>query len=408
MVLSTNIDPTLPCTMKDHKCNMKVEEEQRTGALTISTELLASILAEDPTSVLLVDCRHPSDHKKNNIITSINVHVTNPHLSPMDIENQIITDYPSKILFRQREFCKIILYDETCNTINLMKNEHIEIPQKHFSLYLLLKSLREENLTKDISILEGGFENFVSLFPAFCTVGPSETENQVTIINPLRLHKNANIEEHLTNIENPKAILKKGAIISIQSLEVLKKMSKAHSMSLMERVQIAHMRLFKSLTRKVDCELPSMIFPHLYLGNLQNSVNKTQLQQLGIGHILNAAKECKNHFKDEFTYMKISLIDDENEDVLSYFDEGFRFIEDAKKQKSRVLVHCFMGMSRSAAIVIAYAMKYKNWSLKRAYQHVRKHRPIIDLNMGFMYQLIEYERKLFGVSSIPSSCSPKR
>jgi hypothetical protein len=69
MVLSTNIDPTLPCTMKDHKCNMKVEEEQRTGALTISTELLASILAEDPTSVLLVDCRHPSDHKKKIILS---------------------------------------------------------------------------------------------------------------------------------------------------------------------------------------------------------------------------------------------------------------------------------------------------------------------------------------------------
>ncbi len=62
----------------------------------------------------------------------------------------------------------------------------------------------------------------------------------------------------------------------------------------------------------------------------------------------------------------------------------------------RVLVHCQAGVSRSAAICIAYLMKHVGMHLTDAYAVVKAARFIIDPNEGFMRQLKEYQTKLNG------------
>lgn len=54
-------------------------------------------------------------------------------------------------------------------------------------------------------------------------------------------------------------------------------------------------------------------------------------------------------------------------------------------------MHCRMGLSRSAATVLAYAMKEFGWSLERALRHVRHCRPGVLPNPGFMRQLDFYQ-----------------
>lgn len=54
-------------------------------------------------------------------------------------------------------------------------------------------------------------------------------------------------------------------------------------------------------------------------------------------------------------------------------------------------MHCRMGLSRSAATVLAYAMKEFGWSLERALRHVRHVRPGVLPNPGFMRQLDFYQ-----------------
>lgn len=63
----------------------------------------------------------------------------------------------------------------------------------------------------------------------------------------------------------------------------------------------------------------------------------------------------------------------------------------ARKNRSKCLVHCKMGVSRSASTVIAYAMKEFGWSLEKAYNYVKQKRSITRPNAGFMRQLHEYE-----------------
>lgn len=62
-----------------------------------------------------------------------------------------------------------------------------------------------------------------------------------------------------------------------------------------------------------------------------------------------------------------------------------------RKNHSKCLVHCKMGVSRSASTVIAYAMKEYGWSLERAYTFVKQKRSITRPNPAFMRQLAEYE-----------------
>ncbi|XP_048341682.1 protein phosphatase Slingshot homolog 3 isoform X2 [Sphaerodactylus townsendi] len=136
---------------------------------------------------------------------------------------------------------------------------------------------------------------------------------------------------------------------------------------------------------------PSRIFDHLYLGSEWNAANLEELQKNNISHILNVTREIDNFFPEHFTYMNVRLYDEETAQLLPHWKETYSFISDARVQDLRVLVHCKMGVSRSASTVIAYTMKEYGWSLERALCHVRERRPIVHPNPGFMRQLELYQ-----------------
>ncbi len=74
-----------------------------------------------------------------------------------------------------------------------------------------------------------------------------------------------------------------------------------------------------------------------------------------------------------------------------YNGVSFFFLLSNRKNNSKCLVHCKMGVSRSASTVIAYAMKEYGWSLEKAYNFVKQKRSIAQPNAAFMRQLAEYE-----------------
>jgi len=77
------------------------------------------------------------------------------------------------------------------------------------------------------------------------------------------------------------------------------------------------------------------------------------------------------------------------------FDKAFQFIDNASNEKSRILIHCAAGVSRSSTLLIAYLMKVNKWTFREAYEHVKKRRPIVSPNAGFLRQLLEFEKQLF-------------
>uniref|UniRef100_A0A8C2AXU1 protein-serine/threonine phosphatase n=1 Tax=Cyprinus carpio TaxID=7962 RepID=A0A8C2AXU1_CYPCA len=135
----------------------------------------------------------------------------------------------------------------------------------------------------------------------------------------------------------------------------------------------------------------TLIFDHLYLGSEWNASNLEELQDSGVGYILNVTREIDNFFPGTFCYCNIRVYDDETTDLLAHWNETYNFIVKAKKNNSKCLVHCKMGVSRSASTVIAYAMKEYGWSHEKAYTFVKQKRNIAQPNPAFMKQLAEYE-----------------
>ncbi|XP_075698036.1 protein phosphatase Slingshot homolog 3 [Rhinoderma darwinii] len=136
---------------------------------------------------------------------------------------------------------------------------------------------------------------------------------------------------------------------------------------------------------------PSEIFPYLYLGSEWNASNLEELQKNKVTHILNVTREIDNFFPETFTYLNIRVLDEECTNLLQYWKETHRFIYNARQIGTRVLVHCKMGVSRSASTVIAYAMKEYEWTFEEALKYVKERRSIVQPNAGFLRQLQTYQ-----------------
>ena len=87
----------------------------------------------------------------------------------------------------------------------------------------------------------------------------------------------------------------------------------------------------------------------------------------------------------------IPIHDDPSEDIGAYLKSAVEFIGTALGRGEGVLVHCMMGISRSATVVIAYLMRTKNQTLDEALQHCRDRRPMCLPNHGFIRHLIKWE-----------------
>lgn len=145
------------------------------------------------------------------------------------------------------------------------------------------------------------------------------------------------------------------------------------------------------LTILGQMDAPTEIFDHVYLGSEWNASNLEELQKNGVRHILNVTREIDNFFPGMFTYLNVRVYDDEKTDLLKHWDDTYKYITKARKEGSKVLVHCKMGVSRSASVVIAYAMKAYNWDFSQAWKHVKEKRNCIKPNNSFLLQLETYQ-----------------
>lgn len=136
---------------------------------------------------------------------------------------------------------------------------------------------------------------------------------------------------------------------------------------------------------------PSEILPEfLYLGSYDNASRSELLKTLGISRVLNTVPACQNLYKNSFTYHCLP------DSPALAFDDAVQFLEQCEKDKARVLVHCMSGKNRSPAIVMAYLMKSRRWTLDQSYQWVKERRPSVDLNPGILQQLQEYTQNIQG------------
>ncbi|KAI8124323.1 Dual specificity phosphatase DUPD1 [Lucilia cuprina] len=159
----------------------------------------------------------------------------------------------------------------------------------------------------------------------------------------------------------------------------------------------------------VDCD---EVYPGIYIGDAAAAKNKTYLRMMGITHVLNAAEGCRYgqvdtghiYYRDMpsirrknkdtvFRYMGFPMIDAPTTDISRYFYVAAKFIDSAISSGGKVLVHCLVGVSRSATCVLAYLMICRKMSAVDAIRTVRMRRDIHP-NDGFLQQLADLDMEL--------------
>ncbi|KAI0783526.1 dual specificity phosphatase [Abortiporus biennis] len=79
-----------------------------------------------------------------------------------------------------------------------------------------------------------------------------------------------------------------------------------------------------------------------------------------------------------------SSSDETREDLKARLEETVLWIDDRLRRGVNVLVHCQQGVSRSAAIVIAYLMYAQNMTYDSAFELVKRKRACVKPNSGFV------------------------
>lgn len=144
----------------------------------------------------------------------------------------------------------------------------------------------------------------------------------------------------------------------------------------------------------------SRITSSLFISNGETANNKILLYANQITTVINVSVEVVNTYFPDIYYIQVPVLDCPMARIYDFFDPVADKIRNVELNRGRTLVHCAAGVSRSATFCIAFLMKYHFMTLVTAHDWVKSCRPIIRPNNGFWQQLIDYEDKLFGKTSV--------
>ncbi|XP_040011577.1 dual specificity protein phosphatase 18 [Xiphias gladius] len=147
---------------------------------------------------------------------------------------------------------------------------------------------------------------------------------------------------------------------------------------------------------------------HLYLSNGRAAGDPAQVTRYEISCIVNVTETASSRPPPTpgLEYIHIPVSDSPLSPLSGHFDEVADQIQHTAERGGRTLVHCNAGVSRSAALCMAYLMKHRGVTLLDAHRWVKASRPVVRPNSGFWKQLIRYEMELRGCNSVRMVSSP--
>jgi protein-tyrosine phosphatase/GNAT superfamily N-acetyltransferase len=136
---------------------------------------------------------------------------------------------------------------------------------------------------------------------------------------------------------------------------------------------------------------PVRIAEGIFIGSIGAAHNVCGLKKAGITHVLSMSTSSGAKFPDDFVYKTVVIDDKPGRRIVAHFRECFAFI-DAGKVDGGVLVHCFQGKSRSAAVILGYQMHTTKLPFIELLDRMRVMRPSAQPNPGFAAQLLAFQR----------------
>ncbi|KAJ4351846.1 uncharacterized protein N0V89_007190 [Didymosphaeria variabile] len=137
---------------------------------------------------------------------------------------------------------------------------------------------------------------------------------------------------------------------------------------------------------------------NLYIGGLYALYQTDLIKAANITHVLSVVDYEPNLSPNEhlsgLEKMHVWAEDDPNEDLLKWFEKTTKFVREGLQGNGGVFVHCAMGKSRSAAVVVAFLMWEFGVGVEEGLRWVEEGRPVCEPNPGFKEQLRVWEKML--------------
>lgn len=147
-----------------------------------------------------------------------------------------------------------------------------------------------------------------------------------------------------------------------------------------------------------EYEIQEVVKDLLYIGSAHARRDEKELADKGISRILDLSG--LDDLPAREGVVKLAIADTPDADLRPVIDKCLALIREAKAKHERCLVHCNQGISRSAAIVLAYLIADCSLSLHEAFRLLKEKRSVIMPNTGFLTTLIEIEKEQRGSSSL--------
>mmetsp|Transcript_24679 Transcript_24679/g.36185 ORF Transcript_24679/g.36185 Transcript_24679/m.36185 type:complete len:135 (-) Transcript_24679:561-965(-) len=80
---------------------------------------------------------------------------------------------------------------------------------------------------------------------------------------------------------------------------------------------------------------------YLFVGSIGAAYNIETIIEQGITHIICATPSSRLRFPDRVKYLRVPIQDKVEENIASYFDSTSGFIEQARIDGGKIMIHCF-------------------------------------------------------------------
>jgi len=132
----------------------------------------------------------------------------------------------------------------------------------------------------------------------------------------------------------------------------------------------------------------------LYISSGCAAAQLKELKARKVTHVVNAAPSIElNYHPEHVQYLVVDVLDGPQEPIGAHFERVNAWVHAARTSGGCVLVHCHGGVSRAAALVLAYLMKSEGLGYEMALARLRSARPVVQPNPGFVQQLLAFEQK---------------
>jgi protein-tyrosine phosphatase len=134
------------------------------------------------------------------------------------------------------------------------------------------------------------------------------------------------------------------------------------------------------------------IIPNLFLGNIKDAQNAQNMNL-----IINCSKDIP-FYSSSAKNMRLAIHDNlDPKEIQSFHNQWFNYISviEANISTQKILVHCYAGRQRSAALICAYLMWKYRYNLNYCINYIKsKKQDAFFLNINFLDALLKIERSL--------------